>query len=377
MDMWSASTDFVITPMLSSPVTSYGYAMLTDLSQPEVFIGKIAHLLKLEGRIREVMLLAEAKTRIEQTDYEPYGDGCDIYTIFVEIPLKVYADIESQVRGIQESILAKAKFLLRHHAKIAVGSVSIDPLIPDEPNWRQTVLALSREDTIREVEAQRDLMISVSTGGPRIQIVNEDYKARKNRISVALKGYDLDHPAPYEDLWEWYRKWSSGDLPTYQSRRQYVTDLFRPLLERLKTSDSITAAVFPEPTGWTKIDKNLGESRRRLETAREEIDFQSVGLICRETMITLAQTVFEPNRHGAGETAISKTDAKRMLEGYLSVELSGSANEAARRYCKAALDLANDLTHKRTASFKTAALCAQAMASVVNLIAIVSGQRDP
>ncbi len=63
--------------------------------------------------------------------------------------------------------------------------------------------------------------------------------------------------------------------------------------------------------------------------------------------------------------------------GYLANELAGEPNKVARQHAKAALDLANELQHKRTAIFRHAALCAEATASVVNLIAILSGQRDP
>ncbi len=73
----------------------------------------------------------------------------------------------------------------------------------------------------------------------------------------------------------------------------------------------------------------------------------------------------------------SDTDAKRMLEAYIMNELAGGRNEAARRHAKAALDLANDLQHRRTAGFRDAALCAEATSAVVNLLAIVSGRRDP
>lgn len=101
-------------------------------------------------------------------------------------------------------------------------------------------------------------------------------------------------------------------------------------------------------------------------------------MLCRETLISLAQAIFDPNVHlSADGVKPSETDAKRMLEAYVEKELPGSNNEAARRYAKAALSLANDLQHSRTASFQEAAVCAEATASVVNFIAIVSGHRDP
>ena len=73
----------------------------------------------------------------------------------------------------------------------------------------------------------------------------------------------------------------------------------------------------------------------------------------------------------------SATDAKRMLDAYIAVELAGGANEASRRHAKSALDLANALQHQRTASFREAAMCVEATTAVVNVIAIVAGRRDP
>ena len=61
---------------------------------------------------------------------------------------------------------------------------------------------------------------------------------------------------------------------------------------------------------------------------------------------------------------------------YIAVELAGGPNESVRRHAKAALTLATDLQHHRTADYRQAALCAEATTSVVNLIAIISGRRD-
>lgn len=72
----------------------------------------------------------------------------------------------------------------------------------------------------------------------------------------------------------------------------------------------------------------------------------------------------------------SETDAKRMLDSYIATELAGGPNEGLRRHAKAALSLANDLQHSRTADYRQAALCAEASTSVVNIVAIISGRRD-
>ena len=100
--------------------------------------------------------------------------------------------------------------------------------------------------------------------------------------------------------------------------------------------------------------------------------------MCREVLISLAQSVYDPDIHtNLDGIQPSETDAKRMLENYIASMLVGSSNEAARKHAKAAYGLANDLQHRRTADFRQAALCTEATASIVNVIAIISGRRDP
>ena len=137
------------------------------------------------------------------------------------------------------------------------------------------------------------------------------------------------------------------------------------------------AVIFEEPTGWKKVDRQIGEARSQLESAENEEQFQAVGLILREALISLAQVAYNPKRHPIidGKNP-SETDAARMLEALFEAELKGGVNEEARAHAKAALRLANALVHKRTATFKEAALCAEASAAVVNLVAIICGRRD-
>lgn len=234
-------------------------------------------------------------------------------------------------------------------------------------------------ELIQEIETQRSLMIAVATGGPRIESVNAEYVERRETIARELTAIGLKDPNPYDDLWSWYGKWSSGDLPTYQSRRQYLSDIYRPLIQGLREGPGVHGArVFEEPTGWAAIDRDLGELRRQLEQAQSQQQFQAVGLSCRELLISLSQTVYDRAKHPPLDgTEPSNADAKRMLEAYIAAELGGGRNDELRKHARAALDLANHLQHRRTATFREAALCAEATTSVLNIIAIISGRRDP
>ena len=239
--------------------------------------------------------------------------------------------------------------------------------------------AQTRERLLELIDRQKALMVSVATGGPRIQEVNGQYRKQRTEIREVLAKLSETDPNPHGDLWGWHGKWSGGDLPTYASRRAYVADLYRPLIDRIeRLGDRLVPASSLEPTGWERVDRTLSKAIRAVYAADNEEDFQAVGLLCRETMISLAQAVYDPDTHTpAGGKPPSETDAKGMLEAYIKKELSGASNEAARRYAKAALVLANELQHRRSAIFRHAAMCATATAAVVELLAILAERRAP
>src|SRR5208282_5940629 len=134
--------------------------------------------------------------------------------------------------------------------------------------------------------------------------------------------------------------------------------------------------VFKEPTGWEKVDRQHQEMKLRLDTAETEEQWQAVGLLCREVLISVAQEVYDAARHPHIDDAKpSDTDAKRMLEAIFAAELKGSTNDQARTHAKAVVNLALALQHKRTPDFMTAALCAEGTTSVVNMLAILAGRR--
>ncbi len=229
-----------------------------------------------------------------------------------------------------------------------------------------------------EVDWLSQTLIAVSTGGPRIESVNTEYKRRYAGLTADLRERGLGNPIPYDDLWQWYGKWSGGELPTYQSRRNYIHDLIEPMRNRILAGSSGRAHdVFGEPTGWDRVDRTLEEVRTRLASASTEEQFQAVGLLCREALISVAQAAFDPDQHPPPDgVKASKTDAKRMLEGFLAAEMAGSTNSVSRKYAKSVVELALELQHQRTADFQKAALCAEATASVINVISILAGVRD-
>lgn len=87
---------------------------------------------------------------------------------------------------------------------------------------------MTDDELIAALESIRGNMIAVATGGPRIQDVNEQYQLVVATVAAELARRHIDNPITYGSLWDWYGRRSTGDLPSYQSRRAFVSQAHQP-----------------------------------------------------------------------------------------------------------------------------------------------------
>jgi len=122
---------------------------------------------------------------------------------------------------------------------------------------------------------------------------------------------------------------------------------------------------------WNRTERTLQQFRQALSSAETPEQCQAIGALARDALISLAQAVFRPELHWrtAGPPP-STTDSKRQLEAYVAVAFAGSSNEEVRSLVRSAIQLADALSHKRTATPKDASLAAVAAESAIRLVAI-------
>ena len=145
-----------------------------------------------------------------------------------------------------------------------------------------------------------------------------------------------------------------------------------------KSTELVIAGLRPEklPKGWERVQRTLEKARAQFAKASDEEDFQSVGHLCREVLISTAQVVYDADKHRLPDgVPPSSTDAKGQLEAFFAAELPGRGNNVMRTHARSAVKLADTLTHKRSATFLIGSVCFEATSSVVNLTAIVSVNR--
>ena len=163
-----------------------------------------------------------------------------------------------------------------------------------------------------------------------------------------------------------------AELPLFENNST-VVELRRRLFERYSAYSVLPAFdQMTEPTGWVRVDRSIEEMKTRYEVADTEEKYQAIGMLGRETIISVAQQVFIKDKHPSTDgTDIGPTDAKRMLDAYLTYELKNESDRIVR-FVKAAVDMSNQLTHDRNATKRAAMICIIGVSSIATLIKEIS-----
>lgn len=310
------------------------------------------------------MLLSQCRVAVDRvTGMEDFGFG-ELYKVTRD------AVIVSAPNPIDEALTSLPPEDRKRIAQAATSLVAASPEPDDIRVEKSGKPADGAPALLAELLIHRAMMISVSTGGPRIQEVDDFYRARHARIIQAIPE-SVEYHNPHSDLWEFYHYWDAN-LAQWKDRRRYVKEMFAPAINAIARRSSL-ASTHREPTGWERVDRALSKSRDQLSSASVAEDFQAIGLICREAIISLAQAVYDPALHkGPDGVTPSATDANRMLDGYIGHSFPGASNKEVRAHARASLALALNLQHRRTATRQLAALCVEATASTAAVIFIIA-----
>lgn len=222
----------------------------------------------------------------------------------------------------------------------------------------------------------REMMVAVATGQQQIQEVDDYYSARQFRLTEGCAAMGIKYENPHASLWDWYNFWKAQGMDTYADRRNYVRTLFAgPVALAVGRVHNPSPLNEREPTGWERVDRSLGKAKAQFLAASTEEEWQTVGLLGREVLISLGQAVYDREVHGETDEdgkRIGSTDARRQLFAWLHHQMSGGDNKEIRAHIKASIDLAVHLQHRRTATRQLAELCLEATSSAVSVVAIIA-----
>ena len=350
--------------------------MLENQNEIKKITSSLIRYFDSQNRLDISRLLKASYPSSEEIGYDNWNGGTYIFALVYELEIDDFLQYRSLLEVLSSEIKEAAELFIRYQSNEQLAEVRIVPICRQYLNWSNLAGKSSKKDILEKIEQLKNIMIAVSTGGPQIQTVEGDYKKNYTFLNASLEKLGVDNPNPYKSLWEWYGRWRQSDLGSYASRRTFLINMYQPLIDIItkSTEESITAEY--QPTGWDRVDRAVYEMKKQLAAAATEEQFQAIGMLGRETIITVAQQVFDKTLHKTDDgVEPSETDAKRMLDAFLGYELSGASNERTRKFAKSAVDMSNHLTHDRMATKRDASMCLVSVTSVASLIKLI--QENP
>lgn len=107
------------------------------IKNAEPFLATLAQLFVLDGKAREVAILANSEGRFEQTDYDNWNGGMYGYTLILQTSVAIYAQIKEQLDEVQKQIEEKTQPLFAAFPKEYLHRVTIIPRIESSNDWRE------------------------------------------------------------------------------------------------------------------------------------------------------------------------------------------------------------------------------------------------
>ena len=325
------------------------------------------------GDVCEVV--SSSKISVVNTEYDRWNGGTYGYTVYVSLSVKQYTSFLPDKIAEMEKLMSEALNESIKGNDNDYFNVEIGPSLSKEDIDWSVIGGLSGRATLKQnIDTIKNIMISVATGGNRIQEEEERYKKLHTQVGHDCKKLNLTYNNTFNSLWDWFGKWKA-DFPKYQERRVFINELFAPTLAYFEETESYSnIETIVELDDWERIKRTVLKIKRESNNAKDEEDFQTIGLLCRDVIISLAQAVYDPMIHGETDDTgklLGNADAVRMIGNYVSVKLNGSHNKELRAYAKATNDLANQLTHKRSATKKDMLLIVSSTIALINFIGII------
>lgn len=347
----------------------------------ERLISQTKILLKNRGKEEECQLLNSTFISCVLSDHDNWNGGIDFYTLYILVSIKLYSGLSNEKKESFCKVIADAVNEIES-AECYGFSCRIEPkLSADDLNWDSVGGMATYNKCKYNLMRMKQLLMDVGTNAITLKgsSFNGEYITLYQELSDCFIKLNYTFSGLFRTLWEWhkYYKEPANNLSSYQSRRIYIDNLFCETEALLKNSPQYKISETVKIDDWEEIERRMIKIKIAVSKASDIEDFQSIGLQCREVIISIAKTVYNPDLHGIYDdtgVTIGESDAVRQLGNYIKQRLTGKENEELRSYAKATNKIANALTHRRTSTKIEMLLCVNATVAIINFIGILEGK---
>jgi hypothetical protein len=143
--------------------------MLDNHTEVQKLVSSLIRYFESEGNLSIVKILKYSFSSSECIDYDNWNGGTSIYCLFFEIEIEVYIHHRALLPKYEKDILDTANLFIRGESNEQVGEVVIRPIRKQYLDWSVLAGIADKKAVLSAIAQIKNIMIAVSTGGPRIQ----------------------------------------------------------------------------------------------------------------------------------------------------------------------------------------------------------------
>jgi hypothetical protein len=102
-----------------------------------LLIQNVARLFAYEGNAKMVSILSYANISAAQTGYDNWDGGTEIYSVYLEVPQRIYLEINTDLKSISSDIKEKLGAFLHRYGQTWIGEIAISPQLIESENWQK------------------------------------------------------------------------------------------------------------------------------------------------------------------------------------------------------------------------------------------------
>ncbi len=124
-------------------------ASLSDyLDNLEPLLASVSRQFAHDGSANEVAVIVAAVPTIEETSYDNWNGGTYGYTLTLQVPAHVYAQVKPSLERLEKAIYSKIEEFLRGSSNQVLHAVVIAPEVVGDDGWREKARAWLAGDGI-------------------------------------------------------------------------------------------------------------------------------------------------------------------------------------------------------------------------------------
>lgn len=114
----------------------------------EAMAAALAQVATAQGDAASVATLAVSIPRLEKTGYDGWGDGTDLLTLYLEVPIPAFGQLFRVREDVQQRMLPVLKTIIDAYRHFRAVEVCVVPAEKAPSNWREQAIAWLRGEGV-------------------------------------------------------------------------------------------------------------------------------------------------------------------------------------------------------------------------------------